>query len=313
MTTSLVAAPVDLPAGPGASVPAPPGLPGGAVAAPVSGRPLRTARRLRVPPSVVLAAIALAVIVLAAAFPDALSPHDPLAVDPTHTLAPPSATYPLGTDENGRDVLSRIIHGTRNSLLLGFGAIAIGLVAGTVLGLLAGLGARWVDAALMRTMDVGLAFPELLLALVVIAVAGGGTRNALLAIGIASTPSYARLVRAQTLGVRRAGYVEAARATGLSESAVVLRHVLPNAVKPVLVLATIGVGTATVAGAALSFLGLGTTPPTPEWGSMLSTARNFVELSWWYGLFPGLAITVLVLSTSVLGRHLQRRAEGGLR
>jgi peptide/nickel transport system permease protein len=310
MTTSLVAQPAT--SGPSAtSGPVPPGS--APAASPRSDRPLRTARRLRVPPSVVLAAIALVVIVLAAAFPDALAPNDPLAVDPTQTLASPSAAHLLGTDENGRDVLSRIVYGTRNSLLLGFGAIAIGLVAGTVLGLLAGLGARWVDTVLMRTMDVGLAFPELLLALVVIAVAGGGTRNALLAIGIASTPSYARLVRAQTLGVRRAGYVEAARATGLSETSVVLRHVLPNAVKPVLVLATIGVGTATVAGAALSFLGLGTTPPTPEWGSMLSTARNFIELSWWYGLFPGLAITVLVLSTSVLGRHLQRRAEGGLR
>lgn len=307
MTTSLALRRPGRPSGPQSDLPSAPS------SALPSDLPLRAARALRVPPSVVLAAVALAAIVLAAAFPDALSPHDPLAVDPTQTLAPPSATYPLGTDENGRDVLSRIVHGTRNSLLLGFGAIAIGLVAGTVLGLLAGLGARWVDAVLMRTMDVGLAFPELLLALVVIAVAGGGTRNALLAIGIASTPSYARLVRAQTLGVRRAGYVEAARATGLSETAVVLRHVLPNAVKPVLVLATIGVGTATVAGAALSFLGLGTTPPTPEWGSMLSTARNFIELSWWYGLFPGLAITVLVLSTSVLGRHLQRRAEGAVR
>ncbi len=277
------------------------------------GPALRTARRRRPAPSVVLAGATLAVIVLAAAFPEQLAPYDPLAVDPTQTLAPPSGAHLMGTDENGRDVLSRIVFGTRNSLLLGFGAIAIGLVAGTALGLLAGLGARRLDALLMRTMDVGLAFPELLLALVVIAVAGGGTRNALLAIGIASTPSYARLVRAQALGVRRSGYVEAARATGLSETAVVLRHVLPNATKPVLVLATIGVGTATVAGAALSFLGLGTTPPTPEWGSMLSTARNFIELSWWYGLFPGLAITVLVLSTSVLGRHLQHRAEGGVR
>ena len=311
MTTSLVAQPSPAAATPPAA--AVPATLSPVPVAPSPSRPLRTARRLRVPPSVLLAGATLAVIVVAAAFPDALAPYDPLAVEPTQTLAPPSGAHPLGTDENGRDVLSRIVYGTRSSLLLGFGAIAIGLLAGTVLGLLAGLGTRWLDAVLMRTMDVGLAFPELLLALVVIAVAGGGTRNALLAIGIASTPSYARLVRAQTLGVRRAGYVEAARATGLSEAAVVLRHVLPNAVKPVLVLATIGVGTATVAGAALSFLGLGTTPPTPEWGSMLSSARNFIELSWWYGLFPGLAITVLVLSTSVLGRYLQRRAEGGVR
>lgn len=207
MSTSVLTPPATAGAGSGSTGgPAPTTAP-----APPSSRPLRTARRLRVPPSVVLAALALLVIVAAAVFPEALAPHDPLAVDPSQTLAAPSAAHPLGTDENGRDVLSRIVHGTRNSLLLGFGAITIGLVAGTVLGLLAGLGNRWVDAVLMRTMDVGLAFPELLLALVVIAIAGGGTRNALLAIGIASTPSYARLVRAQTLGVRRAGYVEAAR------------------------------------------------------------------------------------------------------
>lgn len=276
----------------------------------IAGARLRSARAQRSGPAAAVAAATLALIVLAAVFPDHLAPHDPLAVDPTLTLAPPSADHLLGTDENGRDVLSRIVFGARGSLLLGFGAISLALAAGTVLGLAAGLGPRWTDTVLARTMDVGLAFPELLLALVVIALVGGGTRNALLAIGIAGVPTYARLVRAQTLSVRRAGFVEAARATGLSETAVVLRHVLPNAIKPVLVLATIGVGTATVAGAALSFLGLGTAPPTPEWGSMLASARNFVEVSWWYGLFPGLAITVLVLSTSVLGRHLQRRTEG---
>lgn len=255
-----------------------PAVPDVAEPAPAAGAPLRRARRAPVVPvGVVLAAVTLAAVVAAAAFPDALAPQDPLAVDPGSTLAAPGAEHWLGTDENGRDLLSRIVHGTRHSLLLGFGAVAISLALGTVVGLLAGLGTRWLDTLLMRTADVGLAFPELLLALVVIAVAGGGTRNALLAIGVAGVPSYARLVRAQTLGVRRAPFVEAARATGLGEAAVVLRHVLPNVTKPVLVLATIGVGTATVAGAALSFLGLGTTPPTPEWGSMLSTARNFVE------------------------------------
>lgn len=274
-------------------------------------RSLRRARRpAPVPAGVVAAALGLAVLVAAALVPDQIAPHDPLHVEPGATLLPPSAEHWLGTDENGRDLLSRIVHGARHSLQLGFGAVAIALTVGTVLGLIAGLGPRWADALVMRGADVGLAFPELLLALVVIAVVGGGTRNALLAIGVAGVPTYARLVRAQTLGTRRAPFVEAARATGLGERAVVLRHVLPNVTKPVLVLATIGVGTATVAGAALSFLGLGTAPPTPEWGSMLASARNFVEVSWWYGLFPGLAITLLVLSTSVIGRHLQRRAEG---
>lgn len=261
---------------------------------------------------VIAASVFLVAIGVAALAPDVLAPYDPYAVDTANTLSAPTLTHLLGTDENGRDILSRLIHGARASLFLGFGAIAIALVFGSLLGVAAGLGNRFLDGLIMRTMDVGLAFPELLLALVVITIVGGGTTNALLAIGIASIPSYARLVRAQTFSIRGSGYVEAARALGISGTAVVFRHVLPNAVKPVLVLATIGIGTATVAGAALSFLGLGTAPPAPEWGSMLATARNFLDLAWWYGAFPGLAITLLVISTTVVGRHLQLRDRGGL-
>ncbi|MFB4269739.1 ABC transporter permease [Nonomuraea sp. GTA35] len=257
-----------------------------------------------------LAAAVLAVLVLAALAPGLFTGQDPLAVDSGATLQAPSAAHLLGTDENGRDVLARIVHGTRASLLLGFGAIAVALVLGGLLGLAAGLGNRLVENVVMRLSDVGMAFPELLLALVVITVAGGGTANAVLAIGVANIPSYARLVRAQTLAIRRASYVEAAYALGLPGPRVILRHVLPNAVKPVLILATIGVGTALVAGSALSFLGLGTPPPEPEWGSMLSTARNFISRAWWYGLFPGLAITLTVISVTVVGRALRLRSEG---
>lgn len=271
---------------------------------------IRRGRRVRIRPGVLIASCVLILLLLAALFPSLLAPYDPLAVDPRQTLTPPSSAHLLGTDENGRDVLSRIIFGSRNSLLLGFGAITIALIGGSLLGLAAGLGNKLIDGLVMRTVDVGLAFPELLLALVVVAIAGGGTVNALLAIGIASIPNYARLVRAQTLSIRSAPFIEAARATGLSNTRVMFRHVLPNAAKPVLVLATIGVGTATVAGAALSFLGLGTTPPTPEWGSMLASARNFIGSAWWYGVFPGAAITSLVLCSAVLGRHLQQRLEG---
>ncbi|SDL81702.1 ABC transporter permease [Nonomuraea jiangxiensis] len=261
-------------------------------------------------PGLWLAVAVLAVLVLAAVAPHLLSAQDPLAVDSAQTLRPPSAAHPLGTDENGRDVLARIVYGTRTSLLLGFGAIAIALVFGGLLGLAAGLGNRVVENVIMRLSDIGLAFPELLLALVVITVAGGGTANAVLAIGVANIPGYARLVRAQTLAVRRSSYVEAAHALGLPGRRVILRHVLPNAVKPVLVLATIGVGTALVAGSALSFLGLGTPPPEPEWGSMLSTARNFISRAWWYGVFPGAAITLTVISVTVVGRALRLRSEG---
>ncbi|MGW0804000.1 ABC transporter permease [Nonomuraea sp. NPDC002799] len=261
-------------------------------------------------PGVWLAAAVLVVLVLAALAPDLFSAQDPLAVDSAQTLRPPSGAHPLGTDENGRDVLARIVHGTRTSLLLGFGAITIALIFGGLLGLAAGLGNRIVENVIMRLSDIGLAFPELLLALVVITVAGGGTSNAVLAIGVAGIPGYARLVRAQTLTIRSSSYVEAAHALGLSRARVVLRHILPNAVKPVLILATIGVGTALVAGSALSFLGLGTPPPEPEWGSMLSTARNFVSRAWWYGVFPGAAITLTVISVTVVGRALRLRSEG---
>ncbi|WP_406319900.1 ABC transporter permease [Streptosporangium sp. NBC_01639] len=275
---------------------------------PVTARRLRF--RLGTRPGTYVAAAVLLLLVLAALAPQLFTAQDPLAVDSARTLSPPSAGHLLGTDENGRDVFSRIVFGTRTSLLLGFGAIAIALVGGGLLGVAAGLGNRVVDNLIMRVSDIGLAFPELLLALVVITVAGGGTSNALLAIGVANIPGYARVVRAQTLSIRRSSYVEAAHALGLSTSRVVLRHVLPNAVKPVLILATIGVGSALVAGSALSFLGLGTPPPEPEWGSMLSTARNFISRAWWYGVFPGAAITLTVISVTVVGRALRLRSEG---
>ncbi len=284
-----------------------------AASAPEEGAPIGIGARrvVRLPPvGVLVAGTVLVLIVLAALVPQLLARQDALAVDLHHVLAAPSGRHWLGTDENGRDVYTRLVYGAHTSLWLGFGAVAIGLVVGSVLGVAAGLGARWLDLVLMRLVDVGLAFPEILLALVVIAVLGGGTANALIAIGVAGIPSYARLVRAQTLTLRRAQFVESARALGVSRVGVVVRHVVPNAVRPVVVLATIGVGTAAVAGAALSFLGLGTPPPDPEWGSMLSTARNYVGNAWWYSVFPGLAITLLVCSTTVVGRHLQRRLEG---
>ncbi|SNS04703.1 peptide/nickel transport system permease protein [Streptosporangium subroseum] len=284
------------------------------VVTPANPAPPVSARRLRfrpgIRPGVYLAALVLFLLVLATVAPHLFTGQDPLAVDSAQTLRPPSAEHLLGTDENGRDVFSRIVFGTRTSLLLGFGAIAIALAGGGLLGVAAGLGNRFVENLIMRFSDIGLAFPELLLALVVITVAGSGTSNALIAIGVANIPNYARVVRAQTLLIRRSSYVEAAHALGLSVPRVVLRHVLPNAVKPVLILATIGVGSALVAGSALSFLGLGTPPPEPEWGSMLSTARDFISRAWWYGLFPGVAITLTVISVTVVGRALRLRSEG---
>jgi len=288
----------------------------------VTAQPLSSGRTLRpvaaswplgtVRPGVLLAAAYLVLVVLAALFPGLLAPHNPLTI----TTAPPflrpfqSPQYILGTDEDGRDMLSRMIYGARPSLEMGLGATGIGVVGGTTLGLLAGLGGRITETVIMRLIDVVLSIPDLLLALVVIAILGTGTVDALLAVGVASIPAYARMVRAQTHVVRRAAYVEAAAGLGIRRFTVIRRHMMPNAVRPVLVLATIGIGTAIGYGASLSFLGLGTKPPAPEWGSMLAEGIQFVNNDWVMVFIPGIAVTLTVLCVTVVGRDLRRRAEG---
>jgi peptide/nickel transport system permease protein len=193
---------------------------------------------------------------------------------------------------------------------MGLGATAIALTGGTALGLLAGLGNRFTEGGVMRLIDIVLSVPELLLALVVITLTGTGTANALLAVGFAGIPSYARIVRAQTHVVRRSVYVEAATALGIRRSTVVRRHILPNAIRAVLVLATIGIGGAISAGAALSFLGLGAKPPAAEWGDMLANGLQYVSNDWLMVAVPSAAITLTVLSITVLGREVRRRSEG---
>jgi len=273
-------------------------------------RPLRLAGLTRLRPGLLLAGVFVALLLLAAVVPQWLAPYDPLETSARLAFQAPSNVYWLGTDENGRDVLSRLIYGVRSSLFMGIAATALGLAWGTLLGLIAGLGPRWLDGALMRGIDVLLSFPDLLLALVIITFFGQGTANLILAIGIAGVPRYARLVRAQTLNVRNAGYVESAVTLGQSHLAVVLRHILPNAFKPVLILATIGVGGAITAGAALSFLGFGAPPPAPEWGGMMSIGRSFLANAPWLVAWPALIITLTVVSISAIGRELLRRSEG---
>jgi peptide/nickel transport system permease protein len=273
-------------------------------------RPLRLAGLTRLRPGLLLAGVFVALLLLAAVVPQWLAPYDPLEASARLAFQAPSNVYWLGTDENGRDVLSRLIYGVRSSLFMGIAATALGLAWGTLLGLIAGLGPRWLDGALMRGIDVLLSFPDLLLALVIITFFGQGTANLILAIGIAGVPRYARLVRAQTLNVRNAGYVESAVTLGQSHLAVVLRHILPNAFKPVLILATIGVGGAITAGAALSFLGFGAPPPAPEWGGMMSIGRSFLANAPWPVAWPALIITLTVVSISAIGRELLRRSEG---
>lgn len=261
-------------------------------------------------PGLALACLFVGVLVLAAVAPGWLIAGDPLEASARNAFLAPSAAHWLGTDENGRDVLVRLVHGAGASLLMGLAATAIGLLAGIALGLLAGLGGRWLDGAIMRGVDVLLAFPDLLLALVIITFWGQGTLNAIIAVGIAGVPRYARLVRAQTKVVRGSAYVEAALTLGIPRPLVILRHVLPNAIKPILILATIGIGGNIAAGASLSFLGFGAPPPAPEWGSMLAVGRNFLANAWWLVAAPGVAVTLTVLAITALGRALLRYSEG---
>ncbi len=252
----------------------------------------------------------LAVAAVAALAPGLLTDVDPLAAGPLHALAGPSAEHWFGTDHLGRDVLSRVVHGAGHSLSIGAAAVLLAAGAGALLGVLAGLSPRHVDELLSRLFDVVATFPELLLALLVIAITGPGTGNVILAIGIAQIPNYARVIRAQTFVVRRSGYVEQAVTLGLARPVLVARHVLPNVLGPLPVLATIGMGTAVIATSGLSFLGMGPQPPSPEWGSMLSEARDYLRVAWWTVLFPGLSVTLTVISLTLVGRRLQRRFEG---
>lgn len=261
-------------------------------------------------PTLWLAWILLALLVAAVLWPAALAPLDPLEANARLAYQPPDAVHWLGTDENGRDVLSRLIHGARPSLLIGVAATVLAVTLGILLGLSAGLAPTWLDNLLMRSIDVLMAFPDLLLALVIIALFGQGTTNLILAIGIAAVPRYARLVRAQTQTIQSAAFVEAATSLGRTRMAVILHHILPNSVQPLLILATLGLGGAITAGAALSFLGFGAPPPAPEWGAMLAIGRAFLANAPWLVAWPALAITLTVVSISTLGREWLRLSEG---
>jgi len=273
--------------------------------------PRRTrSRRTAVSPLVVTSGVFLGVLVLAALFPDVIAHQDPTAVTLGVPLSPPSAEHWLGTDEAGRDEFSRLVHGAGVSLGIGFGATVIAVVGGALLGLVAGLSNKFVDGFVMRAVDCLVAVPDLLLAMIVIAVAGTGVGNALIAVGIAGIPSYARIVRAQTHQVRVAPFIENARILGLGRTTVAFRHVLPNAFRPLIPVVALRIGGAIGAGAGLSFLGLGVQPPQPEWGAMISTGRNFLITDPMLVIWPALAVTLTVLAAGTIGRALKQRGEG---
>lgn len=269
----------------------------------------RGPRRSR-PWAVWVAAAVMALLLLAAFFPQLIAPFDPIATDTSSSRLGPSLTHLFGTDTLGRDIFSRVVHGTRISLSFGFIATTIALATAIVLGIATGLAPDWVDNIIMRILEILLALPEILVALVIIAMLGKGQANLVLAITIAAIPFYTRAVRIATRQVRRSEFVEAAIALGERPVVIILRHILPNVIGPVLVLGTIGIGGAIISASGLSFLGLGPASPTPEWGLMLSDGRGSLASAWWMAVFPGLAITVTVIATTVVGRHIQARFEG---
>jgi len=234
-----------------------------------------------------------------------ISPYDPLATNWAAVRKPPTALHLFGTDEIGRDVLARIIWGARASLLAGLVSVSLALAAGVPIGLVSGYFGGIIDGTLMRMVDAMLAIPFLILAISLAAFLGPSLANAMIAIGVSQTPIFARLTRGQVLTVKHEEYIEAARAVGNPHHRIVLRHILPNIVPPLLVQATLAAAAAIIAEASLSFLGLGEQPPDPSWGSMLNTAKNFISQAPWMALWPGLAIFTLVLSLNLFGDGLR--------
>jgi peptide/nickel transport system permease protein len=234
-----------------------------------------------------------------------IAPYDPYDQDLSNALSPPSGDHLFGADQYGRDVLSRVIYGTRTALIAIIVADGLALFVGGALGLVAGFAGGRVDTAVMRLVDVLLAFPYLLLALIIVAALGPSLTNSILAIGIIYTPQYARLMRGQVLAVQSADFVWAARSVGARPLRVMLRHVLPNSLSPVLVMATLQAGSVVVETAGLSFLGLGAQPPSPDWGALLADGHSYFLTAWWIATFPGLAIFLVVVGFNLVGDALR--------
>lgn len=234
-----------------------------------------------------------------------LAPYNPLAQNIAGRLSPPASGHWLGTDPLGRDILSRVLYGARLSIPVGMAAVGLAVVLGTLIGSVAGASGRAVEEVLMRVTDLMLAFPTVILAMIISAALGAGIQNAVIAIMVAWWPSYARFARGLVVAAREREYVEAARAVGASSARVFLRHILANIVSPIVILSTLDVGHAILTFASLSFLGLGPPPQIPEWGSMIAAGRDYIDQAWWIGTFPGLAILTLVLALNVVGDSLR--------
>ncbi len=257
--------------------------------------------------------ICLALIVLAVLFADIVTPYDPIKRNTPERNLGPSLAHPFGTDKLGRDIMSRVLYGGRVSLQVGFLSIALTTLVSVPLGLVGGFVGGLVDDFIMRVMDLILAFPGLILAIWLVSLLGSNMTNVILAIAFFSLPTYARLIRGVTLSIREMEYVMAARSMGAGAPRIMFFHVLPGVLGPLIVLTTLGVSGAIVTGASLSFLGLGVSPPTPEWGAMLADGRNYMRTQWWIAVFPGITITLVVLILNIIGDALRDALDPNVR
>jgi peptide/nickel transport system permease protein len=270
-------------------------------------------RRLRRNPAAMVGLVILGLFGALAALAPIVAPADPIVQDLNTRLLPPSRQHWLGTDDLGRDLLSRLIYGGRVSLTVGIVSVGFALGVGTLLGLSAGFYGGWSDSVTMRVMDIMLAFPATLLAIFIVGVRGPGLNNAMLAIGVINIPIFARIVRGSVLRVRQEDFVDAARALGAGQRRILGRHILPNTLAPIIVQTTLGIGSAVLETAALSFLGLGAQAPTPEWGAMLTNTREYLRDAPWAATFPGIAILLTVVGSNLLGDGLRDALDPRLR
>lgn len=273
-------------------------------------RALRRAARNRL---ALFGSAIVVLLVLLAAFASLLSPYSPTKINLRERLSPPSLAHPFGTDDAGRDILSRVIYGSRVTLRICVMVVGLALGIGTFLGLLAGYFGGWTDEVMMRVSDVFLAFPPLILAMAIAAALGPSLEHAIIAMAAIWWPRYARIARGQVLLIKELDYVASARAVGASLLRVMARHILPNCVSPIIVQATLDLGEVVLTAATLSFIGFGAQPPTPEWGAMISVGRNFLRDYWWYPTFPGLAIFLTVMGFNLLGDAVRDMLDPRLR
>ena len=249
----------------------------------------------------VVGAVILVILIINTVFAPLIATENVNQANPTQTFLPPSNEHLMGTDNIGRDIWSRVIYGGRVSLAVGFAAMIIGMVFGTLIGIVAGFYGSWVDSLLSWATEVLMAFPGILLALTVMAILGPGLSNVIVAVGVGSIPQFMRMARSSVMKTRELDFIDAARTIGCTDAQILFRHILPNILRPLIVLATLGIGGAILEGASLSYLGLGAQPMTPEWGSMLSNGRAYLGNAWWISVFPGIGIFLAILSINMIG------------